>query len=102
MRFGGFDLDVPSRTLRYGPCTVPMRPREFDLLVILARASGSLVTKEEIIRGVWSKQEVSDAALTQCVYRLRRTLAQHEPEITHISAIPGRGYQFVVPSSLVP
>ncbi len=102
MRFGGFELDVPSRTLRFGAAIVRMRPREFDLLVILARASGHLVTKEEIIRRVWSRREVSDAALTQCVYRLRRALAVHEPGVHHISAIPGRGYQFVIPSSQIP
>lgn len=99
MRFGGFELDVPARSLRYDRRSVAVRPREFDLLVLLARASGNLVTKEEIIRCVWSKEEVSDAALTQCVYRLRRTLALFEPHVTHITAIPGRGYQFVVPSS---
>ena len=96
MRFGGFELDVRSRMLFHGGRPVAVRPREFDLLVLLARCAGSLVTKDEIVSSVWCGSAVSDAALTQCVYRLRRTLAEYEPGVSHISAIPGRGYQFVV------
>jgi DNA-binding winged helix-turn-helix (wHTH) protein len=98
--FGGFVLDGPARTLRFRSNPVALRPKEFDVLAVLARCAGKLVTKDQLIAGVWPSEEVSDAALTQTVYRLRRTLSVYDPSIDHIITIPGQGYQFVAAVSV--
>ena len=97
--FGRFVLDVPGRMLRFQTARVSLRPKEFDVLVLLAESAGKPVTKDQIITRAWPNEEVSDAALTQTVYRLRRTLTSFDSSIDHIQTIPGQGYQFVVPIS---
>lgn len=92
--FGDFVLDVPGRRLRHRSTLVRIRPKEFDLLLLLALARGAAVSKDAIIDVVWQSEEVSDSAITQSIYRLRRTLARHDPQGDHIATIPGRGYRF--------
>ena len=94
LRFGRFTLDIPARALRYGARTVTMTAKEFDLLVILVQKHGRLVSKGDLVEQRWS-DAMSDAAIFQAVYRLRRTLARYDRRNEYVATVPGRGYQFV-------
>lgn len=94
LSFGPFTLNVAGRCLRCRSVAVPLPPKEFDLLVFLARFAGALVTKQELVRALWPGFEPSDAAFAQTVYRLRRVLAKYDAHTTYVATIPGRGYQF--------
>ncbi len=96
LRFGHFTLDIPSRTLRYDTQPVVLTPKEFDLLEILVRMHGRLVSKGHLVEHAWS-DAMSDAAIFQAVYRLRRTLARYDGGNEYVATVPGRGYQFVAP-----
>lgn len=96
LRFGRFTLDIASRTLRYDTQSVALTPKEFDLLVILVRGHGRLVSKSHLVEQAWS-DAMSDAAIFQAVYRLRRTLARYDDGNEYVATVPGRGYQFVAP-----
>ncbi|HEV3155657.1 MAG TPA: winged helix-turn-helix domain-containing protein [Candidatus Baltobacteraceae bacterium] len=91
--FGDFVLNVSERTLHHRRALVVLRPKEFDLLLLLASFRGAIVRKTEIMDVVWGDAEVSDAALTQCMHRLRRTLAVHDPHTQHVVTIQGLGYR---------
>ncbi len=92
--FGDFVLDVSGRMLRHRSTPVLLRPKEFELLLLLALSRGAAVSKEAIIDVVWHSADVSDSAITQSIYRLRQTLSRHDPNTNHIATIPGRGYRF--------
>ncbi len=96
LRFGHFSLDVACRTLRYVTQTVTLTAKEFDLLVILVNLHGRIVSKGDLIEHAWS-DAMSDAAMFQAVYRLRRTLARYDRGREFIVTVPSRGYQFVAP-----
>jgi DNA-binding winged helix-turn-helix (wHTH) protein len=51
--FGNFILIPKERLLLYGGEFVPLTGEAFDLLVLLLRRSGHLVTKDEIFEEVW-------------------------------------------------
>ena len=95
LQFGEFHLDTGSRTLRFRSAHVPIRPREFDLLALMASAAGTTVLRDDIVAALWSYDDVSVAAVTQSMYRLRCTLAECDPRQIYIVAGPRRGYQFV-------
>lgn len=94
-RFGSFRLNVDDRLLsRAGePLTLP--PRTFDLLVVLARNAGRLVTKEQLNAEVWQGAFVSDGALTQAVWRLRQALG--EGSGLDLQSVQRVGYRLVGP-----
>ena len=95
LRFGEFHLDTGARSLRFRSEDVPIKPREFDLLSLLASTAGVPIRRDDLLAALWPNDDVSFAALTQCVYRLRRTLAECDPGNIYIVALPRRGYQFV-------
>jgi len=92
--FGPFVLSVPQRRLWHAGARVALKPKEAELLVLLAERRPSTITKDEIIERLWRGAAASDAALTQTVYRLRQTLGRYTAQGDFIRTIPGVGFQF--------
>jgi DNA-binding winged helix-turn-helix (wHTH) protein/Tfp pilus assembly protein PilF len=91
--FGPFVLSVAQRRLWHEGARVALKPKEAELLALLAERRPGTISKDEIIERLW-RGAASDAALTQTVYRLRRTLGQYATERDFIRTIPGIGFQF--------
>ncbi|HEV7578311.1 MAG TPA: winged helix-turn-helix domain-containing protein [Caldimonas sp.] len=92
-RFGEFIL-MPSerRLLRHGK-PVALTGKAFDLLVVLVRQSGHLVTKDELLRAVWPAVVVEEVNLSVNVSALRKVLGA-APEGEWIETVPRQGYRF--------
>lgn len=97
LTFGRFSL-IPTRQLllRDG---VPVRigTRALDLLTVLARRSGELVGKPELIAAVWPDTFVDESNLKVHVCLLRRSLGDTRQPAQYIATVAGRGYRFVAP-----
>ena len=98
--FGPFVLSVAQRRLWHSGSRVALKPKEAELLALLAERRPGTISKDEIIERLWRGAAASDAALTQTVYRLRRTLTQYAGERDFIRTIPGIGFQFAGGSAI--
>jgi TolB-like protein/Flp pilus assembly protein TadD len=67
------------------------------MLVYLVERSGHLVTKEELLEGLWPGLFVEESNLTQNVFLLRRALTNGANGHDYIETVPRRGYRFNVP-----
>ncbi len=71
---------------------------EFKLLRFLIENGDRVCEKEEIINAVWkdskTQEGVTDQALDQIVYRLRRKIEEDPNNPVHIQTIKGRGLKF--------
>ncbi len=78
--------------------TEKFSPSEFRLLRFLMQQNERICEKEEIIEAVWreeqSREGVTDQALDQIIYRLRKKIEQDPNNPAHIMTIKGRGYKF--------
>jgi DNA-binding winged helix-turn-helix (wHTH) protein/Tfp pilus assembly protein PilF len=94
-RFGAFEYDgVGCRLYREGlPLDLP--PRLLDLLALLLTRPGELLTKDDLIRQVWTGVFVTDNSLTRAVSELRRSLGDVAGEPQYIQTVARRGYRFV-------
>ena len=100
--FGPYQLDVQGGELRCASRPVVLEPKVFDVLVYLLQHRDRLVTKEELLEHCWPGTFVSEAALTQCLAKVRKVL---EPEFAGTPVIQtryGRGYRFVAPVTVLP
>src|SRR5262249_19799209 len=70
-------------------------PQELRSPPLLVENAGRLISKDEIIRAVWSNVVVSDESLTRCTRDVRAALADERQRI--IKTVPRRGYIFDVP-----
>lgn len=72
---------------------VHVPPKELAVLLLLLRASGKIVTKNDIFDCVWSRNPASDESLTRCIYSLRKLLKE-DRNTRYIETIYGKGYRF--------
>lgn len=94
IRFLSYELD-PSQGLRRGADAIHLTPKSLQILNVLARRAGEIVTKEELFREVWSDTIVSDSALTTCIQELRRAFGDDAREPRFIETVHRRGFRFV-------
>ena len=76
---------------------VPLTGKAFDLLVVLVRHGGHLVTKDELMQEVWPDVCVQETNLTVNVSALRKVLERERSGRKVIQTVPSRGYRFVAP-----
>jgi DNA-binding winged helix-turn-helix (wHTH) protein len=91
--FGEFRLDPQHRTLWLGEEPIALTPKAFEVLLLLIRHSGQIVSKDELMRAVWPDSFVEESNLTQTVFMLRKALGE-TPKQRYILTSQGRGYRF--------
>jgi DNA-binding response OmpR family regulator len=90
---GDVRLDLPGRRAFRGEEEVPLTAREFDLLTHLVRRTGRVVSKQDILAGVWDDDFDGDPNVVEVyVARLRRKLDRPgRPAV--IETLRGAGYR---------
>ena len=86
---GRFTLQ-PFRQLLDGGVPVPIGRKALELLSVLAKAEGALVTKDELMAAVWPKAVVEDNALQVHIGTLRKLLGA-DAEL--LGTVHGFGYR---------
>ncbi len=94
-RFGPFQLDAPERRLFRDGVQVPLRLKAFETLRMLVENAGHLVTKEALLRQVWSDAVVEENNINANVSILRKTLGEDTNGQSYIETVPRVGYRFV-------
>ena len=93
--FGDCVLDLGRFELRRDGMVCKVEPQVFDVLALLVRERGRVVTKEEILDTVWGDRFVSESALTSRIKALRRAVGDTGKTQEVVRTVHGRGYQFV-------
>jgi TolB-like protein len=88
-------LDIERRELRRGAQPVALEPQVFDLVVYLVRNRGRVVTKDDLIQGVWGGRIVSDSALTTPLNAVRKAVDDSGAAQRVIRTVPRRGVRFI-------
>lgn len=93
-------FDQSSNEIKKGETIISyqLTSSEFKLLKFLLQGSGKILGKEEIINSVWGEQKttlgVTDQALDQLIFRLRKKIENNPNKPEHIQTIKGRGFKF--------
>jgi Tol biopolymer transport system component/DNA-binding winged helix-turn-helix (wHTH) protein len=93
--FGPFRLDPAERLLLRGQQPISLKPKAFDLLVLLVERHGRLLTKRELMDALWPATSVEEGNLTHTISALRRALGDRRDGDQFIETVPTRGYRFV-------
>jgi two-component system, OmpR family, KDP operon response regulator KdpE len=91
----GLEVDFAARVVRRDGEPVHLTPIEFDLLRVLARNRGRLMTHRALLSEVWGPGYAEDVqALRTHVARLRAKIEPEGPVPRCIVTDPGVGYRF--------
>ncbi len=94
IRFEEYEIDRARWQLSWHGEPLPLNRKTFDLLLYLVDRRDRVVSKDELLQGLWPEQFVEESNLTQHVFLLRKALSRHESGRKMIETVPGRGYRF--------
>ena len=87
-------IDPAARKAWRGVNEVALTTREFDVLEFMMRRAGRLLSKTDILNGVWDADFDGDPNIVEAyVHRLRRKL-EVQSERPAITTVRGAGYRF--------
>jgi serine/threonine-protein kinase len=75
---------------------VALEPKTLDVLTVLVRHGGRLVTKQQLLDDIWSGSFVAEGILSVHVARLRLALGGGAAGARYIETVPRAGYRFTV------
>jgi TolB-like protein len=96
-QFGDFELATERYELRRNGIALHVEPLVFDLILFLLRSPGRVVSREEIVDGVWQGRLVSESTIDGCIKSARRILGDSGDNQSYIRTVRGRGFEFTAP-----
>lgn len=91
--FGEFELQPDCLQLRCAGAILKIEPKPLQVLVMLVANRGQLVTKNELMDGVWAGRVVTESVIARCINKLRTVLNDESQML--ITTVHGYGYRFV-------
>lgn len=100
--FGQFQLYPSKRLLLRNGQHVELGSRALDVLIALITHAGEVIPTRDLVQMVWKGVVVDESCIRVHISALRKALSFPETSTSHVVNIPGRGYSFVAPVTLVP
>jgi eukaryotic-like serine/threonine-protein kinase len=101
LRFGVFEADLRAGELRKHGIRIRLQEQPFQILTLLLKRSGELVTREELCQELWPASTFVDfdRGLNKAMTKLRSALGDSAEAPRFIETLHKRGYRFLVPVS---
>ena len=95
IELGDFEIDFAAHRIAVRGREVHLTPKEFDLLVYLARHPGKVITHRALLSAIWGGQSSEQVEyLRVFVGQLRKKLEPDSPTPRYILTEPWVGYRF--------
>src|SRR3989441_3834696 len=97
IRFGAFELDFRASELRKQGTKIRLQEQPFQILQMLLRCPGEVVTREELQQKIWPSDTFVDFdhGLYNAIKRLREALGDSADTPRFVETLSRRGYRFV-------
>ena len=98
--FSNCVLDSDRHLLLRDGEQIKVEPQVFDLLHLLVRNAGVLVTRDQIIDEIWGGRIVSESSISARTNAARKAVGDNGKEQSIVKTIPRRGLQLGTPVSM--
>ena len=93
--YDGLSIDLDNHTVTSAHGTFELPPNEFDVLLLLAKHQGKILTKKQIYEEVWGEEYCyDDSNIMAIISRLRKKIEENPGAAKYIQTIKGIGYRF--------
>ena len=92
---GTLTVDIERHTVKKDGKPVELTAKEFDLLVMLMKNNGKVLTRDTLLDKVWGVEYYGDTRTVDVHVRyLRQKIEDNSEEPTYIQTVRGVGYKF--------
>ncbi len=97
LKFDGYEVHLAAGELRKNGVRVRLEIQPFQVLAMLLKRPGEVVTREEIQQALWADDTFVDFdnGLNTAVRKIRRALDDTPTDPNYVETLPKRGYRFV-------
>lgn len=93
--FQDFSIDLTNYTVTVGDQKISLTPKEFELLAYFVKRSGRVLSRENLLNGVWGYDYVGQTRMVDMhVSHLREKIEKDPSHPTNIQTVRGFGYKF--------
>ncbi len=93
--FADLRLDVGKELLMRAGCPIQLQGKSFELLSILVRSEGRLISRDELMELLWPGTFVEENNLSQHIRAIRKSLGDGENGTRFVETVPRRGIRFL-------
>ena len=97
----GWQVDPSTCQISQGEEINKLEPKVMDLLVYMAERSGEVLSRDELLDGVWQGTVVGYEALTNAVIKLRKAFGDDARHPRVIETFPKKGYRLIAEVGIV-
>jgi TolB-like protein/DNA-binding winged helix-turn-helix (wHTH) protein/Tfp pilus assembly protein PilF len=99
IEFGEFRLDCDAFELWRNGSSIKLERKPMELLILLAKSEGNLVTRAEIIGRLWGSGVFVDTehGINTAIRKIRQVLRDDPEQPRFVQTVMGRGYRFIGP-----
>jgi DNA-binding winged helix-turn-helix (wHTH) protein len=94
LELGPWRIDLERGTVIADGEQGKLLPRAESLLLLLCRHANQVVGREQILDNVWAGRVVEDAAISHCVWQIRKAFGDQGKDI--LQTLPKRGYLLTI------
>ena len=95
--FGDVRVDLSARSVTRDGVLVHLTPTEWQILEVLVRHPGALVTRQALLKDIWGTEQVTDTGyLRLYLSQLRKKLEADPARPRHLLTEQGMGYRLVI------
>jgi two-component system alkaline phosphatase synthesis response regulator PhoP len=96
LRFADVEVDFDKQEARRRGQRVDLTGKEFEILRVLTRRRGTIVTRDRLLEEVWGYEHFpTTRTVDNHILRLRQKLEDNPSDPRHILSVYGEGYKFV-------
>jgi len=96
LTFGDLQIDPAARTVHRGETEISLTAREFSVLAYLARNVGVVVSKRQVLQGVWDEDFDGDPNIVEVYVGHLRTKIDRPFGRASLVTVRGAGYRLAV------
>jgi eukaryotic-like serine/threonine-protein kinase len=100
LKFGdGLELDRGAYELRRAGRSLKLERIPMEILLLLVERRGQLVSRDDIIEGVWGKDVHVDTnnSINAAIRKIRQVLKDDPERPVFVQTVTGKGYRFIAP-----
>jgi DNA-binding response OmpR family regulator len=95
VRFGNLEINSSRHEITMDGRPLPFKPKEYELLVYMARHKGQVLTRDLILEAVWGWDFTGGSRTVDVHVRWLREKIETDPsEPVRIVTVRGAGYRF--------